>query len=690
VLGEPAEVDPESRQRMYQLPESLAAEAKAAADAAKAVSVAGPAEGDLPAAAKEPARRAKPAVPDYLRQARGSRAYFWARMAVLTAAVVALVVVGGLMAGKHLEWTLQNKPVARGPTGARPEKPEFTSPVAAKTPAAVAQADKTALPAAEAAPKPAAVRAGPAGKAAAGAAETKTPAAVAAVKPGGTAGAKDLAAAPGSSGVGVETPPPSPEMPSAPLPPPTKAVGPDAKAPPLPGPNEVAATAAVAPLPPPVGPTAKKVGFPPLEPPAALLDRVGQLISPREVLIKYNSETSSWVRVSNDSPLLPGDHCRSLPTYRPKISLGGEIRVRLVDDRGQDRNADPGPDGAMVVLRPVDPQQGLPSLTVDYGRMVIQPEGKTPVRLHLQVGEHAGVVTLIDGVSTLAVQAVRAPVYKVDPEKEPGPLVVDFFATSGKVLWHQAHAPEPVAMNAPVRLRLSDQAAEAMAVERFPDWIAADSGNMLEERASTTMEPELKPNRSLALTLQELAEHRREEVRWLALRCLAELGDFRLMVKALGNAEKKRSWPSWPDSYIEQLQAGIRRDPRSAGEVRTAMETLHGKEGAGLYELLWRYSAPGEKERTLPAADAERLVHFLEHKELDFRVLAFWNLKNLAKAGLSYNYKPDDPPNKRQLSAQKWRDHFRQLGAGKPPAEPPVAPLPPDETPKPTDRPATE
>jgi hypothetical protein len=171
---------------------------------------------------------------------------------------------------------------------------------------------------------------------------------------------------------------------------------------------------------------------------------------------------------------------------------------------------------------------------------------------------------------------------------------------------------------------------------------------------------------------------------------LAELGDFRLMVKALGNAEKKRSWPSWPDSYIEQLQAGIRRDPRSAGEVRTAMETLHGKEGAGLYELLWRYSAPGEKERTLPAADAERLVHFLEHKELDFRVLAFWNLKNLAKAGLSYNYKPDDPPNKRQLSAQKWRDHFRQLGAGKPPAEPPVAPLPPDETPKPTDRPATE
>jgi hypothetical protein len=112
------------------------------------------------------------------------------------------------------------------------------------------------------------------------------------------------------------------------------------------------------------------------------------------------------------------------------------------------------------------------------------------------------------------------------------------------------------------------------------------------------------------------------------------------------------------------------------------METLHGEEGARLYELLWRYNAPGEKERTLPPADAERLVRYLEHKDLDFRVLAFWNLKNLTKAGLSYNYKPDDPQPKRQLAAQKWREHFRQLGAGKPPEEAPVAPLPPEERPK--------
>jgi hypothetical protein len=690
VLGEPAEVDPESRQRMYQLPELLAAQVKAATEAVKAE----PAAEAVPAAT-EPSRRAKPAVPDYLRRGRESKGRFWARLAALAVVLVLLAGIAGL---GYLGWTREKrawerKPLAQGPTATASERPASKLQAGAKSPAAVAQADKLAPPATEATQTPAAPLAGPAGpaaplagpagKAAAIAAKAETPAAplagpagpaaAAGTKPAGTGGAADLVATPGGSGPGVAAAPLPPEAPPAPLPPPTKVPRPVAEAAPLPAPNVVAGGPNVAPLPPPIGGAAKKGGFPPVEPPAALVDRVGQLVSPREVLVKYSPETSSWVRVSKDTPLLAGDRFLSLPTYRPIISLGGEIRVQLVDN-------------AMVVLPPVDPRQGLSGLTVDYGRMVVRPEGKTPARLHLQVGERSGVLTLVDGGSTLAIQAVRAANFKADPQQEPGPLVVDFFATSGKLIWQETHAAETVAMNAPARLTLSDQPAEPTAVERFPGWIAADDVSMLESRASTAMEPELKPNRSLALALQELAEHRLPEVRWLALRCLAAVGDFRLLVKALGNPEQKRSWPD----YIDQLQAAIRRSPRSAAEVRTAMETLHGQEGAGLYELLWRYHAKGEKEQALPPADAERLVRCLEHKDLDFRVLAFWNLKNLTKVGLNYNYKPDDPQPKRQLAAQKWRDHFRQLAAGKPSEEAPVAPLPPDESPKPPERPAKE
>jgi hypothetical protein len=300
--------------------------------------------------------------------------------------------------------------------------------------------------------------------------------------------------------------------------------------------------------------------------------------------------------------------------------------------------------------------------------------------LHLQVGERSGVLTLLDEGSTLAIQAARAPTFKADPEKEPGRLMVDFFATLGKIRWQETNSPRQVEIDAPARFALGDPAADPAAVDRFPPWIAADTGSMLESRASTTMEPELS-KQPLALRLRELADHRLPEVRWLALRCLGAVGDFHLMIKALGDPDQKRSWPD----YIDQLEAAIHRSPRSAAEVRTVMETLYGEDGTSLYELLWRYSGPGEKEQTLSPADAERLVHFLEHKNLEFRVLAFWNLKNLTRAGLSYNYKADDPQPKRQLAAQKWRDHFRQLAVGKPTEDSPPAPLPPGEGAKPVE-----
>jgi hypothetical protein len=665
VLGEPAEVDPESRQRMYQLPELLAAQAKAATEAVKTPPAAEPVQGAL-SAATEPTRRARPEVPDYLRQGE-SKGYLWARLAAMAVTLVILVGVVGLMVGRHHGWTLgkqglEKKSLAEGPAGTAAEKPASKPQTGLRTPTAVAQAGATASPTPKATQKPMAPLDGPAGKAVATAANADTPVAVATAKP---AGAADLVpTTPAGGGPGAETTSGPPKAPSAPLPP-----QPGAEAAPLPGADVVATAPAVAPLPPPLGGAAKKGAVPPVEPPPALLDRVGKLVSLHEVLAKFSPEMSSWVRVSRELPLLAGDRCLSLPNYRPILLLGGEIRLQLVDN-------------AMVVLSPVDPQQGLSGLNVDYGRMVVRPEGKTPARLHLQAGAHSGVLTLLDDGSTLAIQAARVPAFKADPEKEPGPLAVDFYATSGKIRWQETNSPKPLDMVAPSRFRLSDQPSDPMPADRFPEWIAADTGSMLENRASTAMEAELKANQFLALKLQEQAGHRLKEVRWLAVRCLGALGDFRLMVKALGNPDQKQNWPD----YIDQLQAAIRRSPRSAAEVRTAMETLHGQEGASLYELLWRYNAPGEKEQLLPPDDAERLVRFLEHKDLDFRVLAFWNLKNLTKVGPNYNYKPDDPPARLHLTAQKWRDHLRQ-GAGKPPEESPVAPLPPEESPKPGDGP---
>jgi hypothetical protein len=141
---------------------------------------------------------------------------------------------------------------------------------------------------------------------------------------------------------------------------------------------------------------------------------------------------------------------------------------------------------------------------------------------------------------------------------------------------------------------------------------------------------------------------------------LAYVGDFEPLVNALNSNDPEQKL-LWPD-YIDELRAAVIRSPQTAGQVRAAMETRLGSEpGANLYEMLWRYR-PG----MLKPEDAPRLVKFLDEETLAIRVLSFWNLKNLSRDpnresshGLTFSYRPEDSPTRRQAAIQRWGAYVR-------------------------------
>ena len=53
--------------------------------------------------------------------------------------------------------------------------------------------------------------------------------------------------------------------------------------------------------------------------------------------------------------------------------------------------------------------------------------------------------------------------------------------------------------------------------------------------------------------------------------------------------------------------------------------------GEELYRLLWGYT-----ETQLREGDDATLVEYLDHKELPFNILAFWNLHHITDKGLRY------------------------------------------------------
>ena len=124
--------------------------------------------------------------------------------------------------------------------------------------------------------------------------------------------------------------------------------------------------------------------------------------------------------------------------------------------------------------------------------------------------------------------------------------------------------------------------------------------------------------------------------------------------------------------------------------MRETLEQLRRLDAGALYRMLWGYS-----NEQLLESEAVTLVNFLSHKDLDFRQLAYWNLRDITGDNRGIDLPHRDEP-KRQVEIKRWRErlekneivHPDQPRAGAPPqtAPPEGDPKPPAITP-PSDTP---
>jgi hypothetical protein len=643
VLGEPAEIDPASRQRMYQLLQVAAqAEQERLSTVARAAVL-----GDGSDKA-----RPKPTVPEYLREPVKRRRLLPIAAALLLAGGLVgmlLSATGQLDQGSWLwnrfhpgqagvEVTKAPEPVNE-PSPAPSTKPETKQPSGTpsdtkKTPE-TAPADGTKS-APEKPPAKAVVENAPTEPEVAKKPEEKAPAA--------------------------EVKPPAPKP----------AATEEANLPPLP-------TNPAVPSEKPAGPQLKVASLPP-RPDSAKPDvkpeavqRAGRFISDlREVLLKFDPAAANWRRVAPEEFLPAGQALIALPTYRPRVvilNVGATLELL---------------GGTRAELLAEEPQARV-GVDVAYGRLVIKPFAQPGIRLRLMVGKNSGTITLSSVDTIAALEVVRTHEAAADPETEPSHVAATLYVAHGAATWEDGEKGKPVQLSEPARLALQSGPAEspaAMGLKDMPKWILAESISPLDQRASAVLAQSIQPNRSVGLALMELTEHRQKEVKWLAARCLGYLGQFDPIVAALNDPQFSREWPD----YVEQLRQAMALNAESAAAIHQAMEKRFGAEATALYRMLWGYTDQGLKEK----GEDKQLVDLLDHQTLAFRVLAFWNLKDIT--GASLFYRPEYPPAKRQQPVARW--HERQLAGQirvKTPEEKPggseSGPLPSDDKPSPLAKP---
>jgi hypothetical protein len=640
VLGEPAEIEPQLRSRLYQ----LAAQADAPPLQGDSVQTAVAAPPPTPPAVRRP----KPEVPEYLRESRFS---LWPIAAMVL--VAAGLTFGGLLAfgPPHLRervTALWSPPAEQAaPEPAEPPSADADSTAAAptdSTPAEPSAAPEATVPAADPAAAPAAVESTPPSTDPAPAAAPSEPATTPAAPGDAEPDARPAESAPATPPAEATLPPESPDAPPGPLPPtpmplPTETPAPSADTPPgempaRPSPDAVAASARPAP-----GPAA------PGDEPAAARPQAagfGRFASKLEVLLRFDSTSGDWLRLPASSPLNQGDRLLSPPLFRPMITLSSNINVQA--------------DGAASFELAGWTDQQVPILKVDYGRLLMLTIGKGDNPLQLQIDGHAPIITFVDPESTLAVEVRRDLPLGQDPDKEPAAVVANLYATSGLIRVENADG-QMQELPAPAMVSLTGGEVHSGQDAKFPAWVSVEESSEAQRRATSDLAGALEVGQPIGLQLREIAgaQHRlsrRRDVRALAVLSLARLGEFEPCMVALDDDDLRHQWPA----VMGELRAAVTRGPETADKVRAALDKHRGADdGAVLYRMLWGYTAADLKA----GADRELVEALNRNDALIVRVMAILTLEQITGATLGYH--PEDTDFQRRVPYNAWRQRIGKI-----------------------------
>ena len=666
VLGDAAEVDPNSRTRMYGLlaeydakvAEAKAQAAKAAASenggaAAATVATAAATPSDAATEAADVPAKKKREVPDYLRENDGGGG-IWRAAAILLLglllAVVAVMAIGPQWLSDFIDGETQvadnttqttvvpadqgqgvaqtdtqpstpAAPVAPATSG-EPTAPGDTPVISPTAPVEAPPVSPTAPsddPGNPFEPPPE----GDAATPAAGTPATATPDRPAAATPaaGATTPAETVPPpqmTPGSTP--GSTPAPPMPLPPEPMPPAGDATTP----------TEPPKVASVPQQGLPSGtPPADGAPMPatPAEEPAG--ERLGMLNSQQTILFRQPPGAREWQLVPVRGSAYVNDLLLSPPAYR-NVLLLRDVALHLRGD----------------TLVRVTKEDDLLKILVYYGRIEILAND-ADTQVIIKAGDQPpALVTFVKPASGLALECTPTREVGVNPEDTAPRYRVELFAAAGQFTWDAGEMDKVYDMAAKSRYVLGTKFEEPLPHD-LPEWISSDEERRLIVRQSAEdLSNELMrlPNISVLQRLEELAydEGAKVELRSLARRSLVALDRYQPAVAALRKYDRvERSAQFWPD-YIDSLRKAVQRNRQSAKGVRETLVKLEGAtEGLEAYRMLWGYTP-----EQLAAGEGDRLLSYLTHPDTIFRVLAEWNLTMLLNNDprTTVTFHENDPP----------------------------------------------
>jgi hypothetical protein len=370
---------------------------------------------------------------------------------------------------------------------------------------------------------------------------------------------------------------------------------------------------------------------------------LGTYLDGKNVLLRFDPQSGAWYRLAPRTALVAGDRLLALPAFYPKLALASGLHVKLAG-------------GTMIVLGETTNGSGEPSIDVAYGKAVVVNTSNDQNGLQLSIGGETTDVQLGRN-ATLALDVVPKHQPGQDPRESAAPIVAEVFVRDGDVAWNDGSDKRDIP--APARWTVEGGVSSPTSANpAFPEWIDLEPVEQRSEKmfGAPTVEAALDPARPAEDQLLELYESsRRREVKSLVARSSVYAGLFVPFVEALRDSDQKSSW----SSHVDTLRSAMALGPDSAERIHQTLVDQRGDQAADdLYEMLCgydpqQYASPEEFQNSL----ATQLVDWMENDSLDYRVLAVQTMGELTGMRLMPN--PAGTPSERARGVRLWRQRLK-------------------------------
>lgn len=385
----------------------------------------------------------------------------------------------------------------------------------------------------------------------------------------------------------------------------------------------------------------------PMEEPEPEVPRVevGDYISNDDVLLHYRpvrgTDQKVWKRLPPRAILYSGDRLNTLIASRSTISLMDSINVEVLG-------------GTTIELLPPS-EENTYGIRLITGRLVFKAL-KPNASFRLAMVGTEWKIELLEPETIFAIQAQPLRPEGQDPMKKPEAVEGNFYLATGAATMDSGEKL--------LELRASPAVGTLMPLQQTgadkpPLWVENSDISPIERLASNTFKSDISIDAPDAVVaLQELYDkeqrgRKRDEVMLLAMRSLANLGEFTTLVEALNEGELRTIFL---DDLVVELREAMALGPKFAEAAHDTFVKVDGPTaGEELYRILKGYT-----NAELALGADKTLVGYLNHDSLAHRLVAFWTLREKLSSGLTFRYNPMDDAAERQQPVEKWMQYAEE------------------------------